>query len=115
MPLDPIPKFVKAFQSVKDQRELPLVPLRDAVVFPGIAMPLLVQRPKSLAALDFAMKHDGLAFFVAQNAEEHDTPTAQDIYAVGTIAKIKEMGKGEDGAVRVLVEGIMRAKMGGIA
>lgn len=110
-----IPKFIKAFQSVKDKRELPLVPLRDAVVFPGIAMPLLVQRPKSLAALDFAMKHDHLAFFVAQKAEEHHDPTMEDIYPVGTIAKIKEMSKAEDGAVRILVEGIMRAKMMGVS
>src|SRR3990167_271139 len=114
MPLDPIPKFVKAFQSVKDKKELPLVALRDAVVFPGIAMPLLVQRPKSLAALDFAMKHDQLAFFVAQKTEEHEDPTMKDIYTVGTIAKIKEMGKGEDGAVRVLVEGVMRAKISAV-
>ena len=91
------------------------MPLRDAVVFPGIAMPLLVQRPKSLAALDHAMKHDQLAFFVAQKTEEHDDPSNNDIYNVGTVAKIKEMGKGEDGTVRVLVEGIMRAKVLGVA
>lgn len=109
-----IPKFIKAFQSIKDKRELPLVPLRDAVVFPGIAMPLLVQRPKSLSALDFAMKHDGLAFFVAQRAEDHDEPTMEDVYQVGTVAKIKEMGKAQDGAVRILVEGVMRAKIMGI-
>lgn len=110
-----IPKFVKAFQSVKDKKELPLVALRDAVVFPGIAMPLLVQRPKSLAALDFAMKHDQLAFFVVQKSEEHDEPTMEDVYTIGTIAKIKEMGKGDDGAVRILVEGVMRAKLTGVA
>lgn len=97
--------------TIKGKRDLPLVPLRDAVVFPGIAMPLLVQRPKSLAALDFAMKHGQLAFFVAQKSEEHDHPTLEDIYQVGTVAKIKEMGKGDDGAVRVLVEGVMRAKL----
>ncbi|MBI2552304.1 endopeptidase La [Candidatus Uhrbacteria bacterium] len=106
----PIPKFVKTFQSVKDKRELPLVALRDAVVFPGIALPILVQRPKSLAALDFAMKHDHLAFFVAQKTEEHDKPTMADMYAVGVIGKIKEMNRAEDGAVRVLIEGVMRAK-----
>ena len=108
---EPIPKFVKAFQSVKDKKELPLVALRDAIVFPGIAMPILVQRPKSLAALDWAMKHDQLAFFVAQKTEESDHPTMKDMYAVGTIGKIKEMGRGDDGAVRVLVEGVMRGKI----
>lgn len=109
--LQPIPKFIKAFQSVKDKKELPLVALRDAIVFPGIAIPILVQRPKSLAALDFAMKHDQLAFFVAQKTEESDHPTMKDMYAVGTIGKIKEMGRGDDGAVRVLVEGVMRGKI----
>lgn len=109
-----IPKFVKAFISIKDKRELPLVALRDAVVFPGIALPLLVQRPKSLAALDFAMKHDRLAFFTAQKTEDHNDPTLQDMYAIGAMAKIKEMGKNPDGSVRVLVEGVARAKMTGV-
>lgn len=105
------PRFQKALQIIQGKRELPLVPLRDAVVFPGIAIPLLVQRAKSLAALDFAMKHGQVAFFVAQKAEEHDTPTLEDVYQIGTVAKIKEMGKGQDGAVRLLVEGVMRGKI----
>lgn len=105
------PKMQKGFQVFQGKRDLPLVPLRDAVVFPGVAMPLLVQRPKSLAALDFAMKHGQVAFFVAQRAEDHDEPTLEDVYQVGTVAKIKEMSKAEDGAVRVLVEGIVRAKI----
>ncbi|MBI4135222.1 endopeptidase La [Candidatus Uhrbacteria bacterium] len=105
----------KGFQILQGKRDLPLVPLRDAVVFQGVAMPLLVQRPKSLAALDFAMKHGQMAFFVAQKAEEHDEPTLEDVYQIGTIAKIKEMGKAEDGGVRVLVEGIARAKIVSIA
>ncbi|MDO8521261.1 MAG: endopeptidase La, partial [bacterium] len=110
----PIAKSIKAFQSVKDKRELPVVALRDAVIFPGIAMPILVQRSKSLAALDFAMKHDQLAFFVSQKTEEAEHPSMADMYAVGTIGKIKEMGRNEDGTVRVLVEGVMRAKLLGI-
>ena len=113
-PQSPISKSIKSFQSVKDKRELPVVALRDAIIFPGIAMPILVQRPKSLAALDFAMKHDQLAFFVSQKTEETDHPSMADMYMIGTVGKIKEMGRGEDGAVRVLVEGVMRAKILGI-
>ena len=88
-----------------------MVVLRDAVVFPGIAMPLVVQRPKSLLALDFAMQHGGLALFVAQKTEEPQDTAPADIYSVGTVGKIKEMGKGDDGAVRILVEGVARAKI----
>jgi len=108
------PKFSKPFIGIKDKRELPLVTLRDAVVFPGVAMPLLVQRPKSLSALDYAMQHDHMVLFVAQKTEEVAEPKADEYYNIGTIAKIKEMGKAEDGTVRILVEGLMRAKITGI-
>ncbi|MEK7607178.1 MAG: endopeptidase La [Patescibacteria group bacterium] len=104
-------KFAKNMLGIKERKELPVVVLRDAVVFPGIAMPLVVQRPKSLLALDFAMQHGGLALFVAQKTEEPQDPAPADIYSVGTVGKIKEMGKGDDGAVRILVEGVARAKI----
>lgn len=97
--------------GIKERKELPVVVLRDAVVFPGIAIPLMVQRPKSLLALDFAMQHGGLALFVAQKSEEASDPDPTNIYSIGTVGKIKEMGKGEDGAVRILVEGVARAKV----
>jgi len=110
-PQPQISKSLKAFESIKDKRELPLVALRDAIVFPGIALPILVQRSKSLSALDFAMAHDHFAFFVAQKSEEHEQPTMADMYTIGTIGKIKEMSRTEDGGVRVLIEGLMRGKI----
>jgi ATP-dependent Lon protease len=105
------PEFSKPFLGIKEKKELPLVILRNTVIFPGVAMPLLVQRPQSLAALDYAMKHDQMALFVAQKLEEVDEPTENDIYLVGTIAKIKEMSRTEDGSVRILVEGLTRARI----
>ncbi|MDP3244673.1 MAG: endopeptidase La [bacterium] len=105
--------FPKTFLGFKEKRELPLVILRDAVVFPGVAMPLMVARSKSLAALDYAMQHGQMAVFVAQKSEEVNNPQKGDAYAVGTIGKIKEMGKGQDGTVRVLVEGVARVKVVG--
>lgn len=103
--------FPKTFLGFKEKRELPLVILRDAVVFPGVAMPLMVSRPRSLAALDYAMQHGQMAVFVAQKSEEVNNPKKDDVFAVGAIGKIKEMGKAQDGTVRVLVEGVARVKV----
>src|SRR5438045_7727253 len=89
---------------------LPLLPLRDVVVFPHMVMPLFVGRPKSIKALDVAMdtgKHIQLA---AQKSAAKDDPVAEDLYTIGTVATVSQMLKMPDGTVKVLVEGAQRAR-----
>ena len=88
-----------------------VLPLRDIVVFPNMIVPLFVGRTKSIKALDFAEKHDKEIFLVAQKDANTDEPLEQDIYNFGTIASILQLLRLPDGTVKVLVEGIERAKI----
>lgn len=100
------------FFGGKFKKELPLIVLKDVVIFPHIAINLIIQRPQSLKALDFAMHHDRLAVFVTQKKEEDKKiKIPEDIYIVGVISKIKEVIKQSDGSVRILIEGLMRVKI----
>jgi ATP-dependent Lon protease len=89
--------------------QLPLLPLRDVVVFPHMVMPLFVGRPKSIKALEAAMETGKSILLVAQKTASKDEPTVQDLYQVGCIANILQMLKLPDGTVKVLVEGTQRA------
>jgi len=89
---------------------LPLLPLRDVVVFPHMVIPLFVGRPKSIKALESAMEGGKHIMLVAQKAAAKDEPTAKDLHEVGCVANILQMLKLPDGTVKVLVEGIQRAK-----
>ena len=91
--------------------QLPLLPLRDVVVFPHMVMPLFVGRPKSIKALEAAMETGKSILLVAQKTASKDEPTVQDLYAVGCIANILQMLKLPDGTVKVLVEGTQRADL----
>jgi ATP-dependent Lon protease len=88
---------------------LPLLPLRDVVVFPHMVIPLLVGRPKSIKALEAAMESGKNILLVAQKIALNDDPGPADLYAVGSIANILQMLKLPDGTVKVLVEGTQRA------
>ena len=88
-----------------------VLPLRDIVVFPNMIVPLFVGRSKSIKALDFAEKHDKEIFLVAQKDANTDEPLTDDIYNFGTIASILQLLRLPDGTVKVLVEGIERAKI----
>ncbi|BBC73652.1 endopeptidase La [Altererythrobacter sp. B11] len=90
---------------------LPLLPLRDIVVFPGMVVPLFVGRDKSVAALVEAMEGDKDIFLLAQLDPACDDPTAEDLYDVGVVAQVLQLLKLPDGTVRVLVEGQTRAKL----
>ena len=90
---------------------LPLLPLRDVVVFPHMVIPLFVGRPKSIKALETAMESGKSIMLVAQKAAAKDEPTAEDLYEVGCIANILQMLKLPDGTVKVLVEGTQRANI----
>ena len=90
---------------------LPLLPLRDVVVFPHMVIPLFVGRPKSIKALETAMEAGKSILLVAQKSAAKDEPVAEDMYATGTIANILQMLKLPDGTVKVLVEGTQRAQI----
>ena len=94
--------------------ELPLLPLRDVVVFPHMVIPLFVGRPKSIKALEAAMAAERRIMLVAQKAAAKDEPAVTDMFEVGCVSTILQMLKLPDGTVKVLVEGQQRAKVDGI-
>jgi ATP-dependent Lon protease len=89
--------------------ELPLLPLRDVVVYPHMVLPLFVGREKSIEALEHAMANDKQVLLVAQRNAADDNPGADDIYQVGTVSNILQLLKLPDGTIKVLVEGGYRA------
>ncbi|MBI4291614.1 MAG: endopeptidase La [Betaproteobacteria bacterium] len=94
-----------------DMIELPLLPLRDVVVFPHMVIPLFVGRPKSIKAMEIAMETGKSILLVAQKSAAKDEPAAEDLYKIGCISNILQMLKLPDGTVKVLVEGSQRAQI----
>ena len=94
---------------------LPLLPLRDVVVFPHMVIPLFVGRPKSIKALEAAMEAGRQIMLVAQKAAGKDEPKPDDMFEVGCVSTILQMLKLPDGTVKVLVEGMQRAKTNSIS
>nr|WP_323811320.1 endopeptidase La [Zophobihabitans entericus] len=90
---------------------MPILPLRDVVVFPHMVIPLFVGREKSIRCLESAMEMDKQVFLVTQRDATKDEPALDDLYAVGTIANILQLLKLPDGTIKVLVEGVSRAKL----
>ncbi|RZI69588.1 endopeptidase La [Variovorax guangxiensis] len=97
-----------------DAIDLPLLPLRDVVVFPHMVIPLFVGRPKSIKALELAMEAERRIMLVAQKAAAKDEPSVEDMFEVGCVSTILQMLKLPDGTVKVLVEGQQRARVNGI-
>ena len=91
--------------------DLPLLPLRDVVVFPHMVIPLFVGRPKSIKALESAMESERRIMLVAQKTAAKDEPSVEDMFEVGCVATILQLLKLPDGTVKVLVEGQQRAKV----
>ena len=91
--------------------EIPVLPLRDVVIFPHMVIPLFVGRERSVNALDVAMSTDKKILLVAQKKAEEDAPSAEDIYKVGTISSVMQLIKLPDNTTKVLVEGGERAKI----
>ncbi len=96
-----------------DDGLLPVLPLRDVVVYPHLVIPLFVGRAKSVKALEIASEGNKQILLVAQKSANKDEPDADDLYDVGTIATVLQMLKLPDGTVKVLVEGVQRAKVTG--
>src|SRR5690348_6065002 len=94
-----------------DQYEtLPIVPLRDVVVFPHMMMPFVIGRPSSTRALEHALLKDKRIFLAAQHDASVDDPQPEDIYTMGCVANIVQSLKLPDGNIKVLVEGVERAR-----
>ncbi|MGQ9659438.1 MAG: endopeptidase La [Thermochromatium sp.] len=93
------------------QQEVPVLPLRDVVVYPHMVIPLFVGRDKSIRALDAAMASDKKILLIAQKSADIDDPRVKDLYEIGTLANILQLLKLPDGTVKVLVEGSQRAKI----
>jgi ATP-dependent Lon protease len=98
-------------ESSTNPSQLPLLPLRDVVVFPHMVIPLFVGRPKSIKALEAAMESGKSIVLVAQKSAAKDDPAPEDLYEIGSIANILQMLKLPDGTVKVLVEGSQRARI----
>src|SRR5262249_10272504 len=90
---------------------VPVLPLRDVVVYPHMVIPLFVGREKSILALDLAMKADKRIVLIAQKQADVDDPKADDLYRIGTVATILQLLKLPDGTVKVLVEGVERTRI----
>ncbi len=94
-----------------DNGLMPLLPLRDVVVYPHLVIPLFVGRAKSVKALEVASEQNKQILLVAQKSPNKDEPEAEDLYQIGTIATVLQMLKLPDGTVKVLVEGVHRARV----
>ncbi len=99
----------KSAPTNPEPARVPVLPLRDVVVYPHMVIPLFVGRDKSILALDEAMRRDKQILLVAQKQADVDDPKARDLYTVGTVATILQLLKLPDGTVKVLVEGVARA------
>ena len=99
--------------ELPDDALVPVLPLRDVVVYPHMAIPLFVGRDKSVAALNAAMADDKKILLVAQKTPDVDDPSIDDVYSIGTLASILQLLKLPDGTRKVLVEGTQRAELHG--
>ncbi len=110
--LSPMPSFLlDGGEALAVPERLPVLPLRDVVVYPFVVMPLLVGRAASLAALEAANGEDRLVLLVAQRDAETQEPAAADLYRVGVVARVRQLSRLGTGTVRVLVEGTVRARV----
>src|SRR5690554_4156228 len=97
--------------STTEHTQMPLLPLRDVVVFPHMVLPLFVGRPRSIKALELAMEEGNKIMLVAQKSASKDDPNPEDLYEIGCAANVLQLLKLPDGTVKVLVEGLQRARI----
>src|SRR5687768_2596383 len=99
--------------KAQNRVDLPVLPLRDVVVYPHMVIPLFVGRDRSIKALDLAMAGDKQILLIAQRSPDTDDPGKDDLYAVGTLATVLQLLKLPDGTIKVLVEGLSRVAVDG--
>ena len=105
------PTFVRDNESIPTSDRIPVLPLRDVVIFPYVVIPLLVGRAASLAAIEAALAEDKLILLVAQRDGEKQEPAAADLHRTGVIGRVVQVSRLPTGTTRVLVEGIARARV----
>ena len=98
------------YEDEKLPKALPLMPVRDVVIFSDMLLPLFIGREKSVRAVEEAVSKDSYIFLVTQKDQDLENPTSEDIYKVGTIGKILRMLKLPDGRVKTLVQGVAKAR-----
>ncbi|MEO8194302.1 MAG: endopeptidase La [Gemmatimonadales bacterium] len=104
-------EFTRDGEKVQAQARIPVLPLRDVVIFPYVVIPLLVGRQPSLAAIDAAVETDKLILLVAQKEGETQEPGAADLHRVGVLGRVLQVARLPNGSTRVLVEGFARARV----
>ena len=104
------PKEPRETKERGEIRKLPMMPIREMVIFPFMMTPFIVGRESSVRALEEALNGDRRIFLATQHDASIDEPKADDVYAVGTIGNIVQSVKMPDGNIKVLVEGLERAK-----
>src|SRR5438128_2849613 len=103
--------FERDNESIPTSDRIPVLPLRDVVIFPYVVIPLLVGRAASLAAIEAAVAEDKLLLLVAQKDGEKQEPAAGDLHRTGVLARILQVTRMPTGTTKVLVEGIARARI----
>ena len=98
-------------EDIKLKIKMPMIPLRDVVIFPNTVSTLFVGREKSIFSLEDALRSNKKIFLIAQNSPSNEEPTIKDLPLIGTISTLLQMIKLPDGTVKILVEGIQRAKL----
>src|SRR6185437_2891397 len=98
-------------QQLQIPSDLPVLPLRDIVIYPFMIVPLFVSREKSIRAVDEALGENRMILLASQKDLDKEEPTADDLYSVGTAAVIMRMLKLPDGRIRILVQGLARAEV----
>ncbi len=98
-------------EDIKLKIKMPMIPLRDVVIFPNTVSTLFVGREKSIFSLEDALRSNKKIFLIAQNSPSNEEPTIKDLPSIGTISTLLQMIKLPDGTVKILVEGIQRAKL----
>src|SRR5919107_4149729 len=98
-------------QQLQIPNELPVLPLRDIVIYPFMIVPLFVSREKSIRAVDEALGENRMIFLVSQRDLDKEEPAGEDLFQSGTVAVIMRMRKLPDGRIRILVQGLARARV----
>src|SRR5512142_626343 len=98
-------------ETFEFRERIPLLPLRDVVIYPYMTIPLLVGRTASVNAIEAAVQRDRVLFVAAQRRPDVGEPSAKDLYRVGTIVRVLQLFRLPDGTMRVLVEGLCRCRV----
>ncbi len=106
-----MPTLQRAEDRIDVPDRLPVIALRDLVFFPYMVLPLLIGRPRSVAALEEAREGDGLVLLVAQRKPSVDDPASGDLFRIGTVARVIQVSSLPDGTARVVLEGLGRARI----